>query len=228
MTSSSRGSNKAKSAAAQIFATPKSIRAEWLPRLGWLADFVADALARPHGGKAMAADELAAKLSASLPKLTEGSAVPDLESAIPAISPALFDQADDTILTKLGPCHTADLCRLVCAIDSAASLATGEIPEIARLREGVRGLAAALELAHGGRSIEVRIPPVIAIQLAAAGDGPTHRRGTPPNVVEADAQTFLRIATGTLSWEEAISAGLNHSGAHADEVAGFLPVLDLR
>ncbi len=41
-----------------------------------------------------------------------------------------------------------------------------------------------------GRSVELRIPPYAAIQCVA---GAAHRRGTPPNVVEMDAQTLLKL-----------------------------------
>ena len=44
-----------------------------------------------------------------------------------------------------------------------------------------------------GRSVEVRVPPFGAVQCL---EGPRHTRGTPPNVVEADAETWLRLATG--------------------------------
>jgi len=40
-----------------------------------------------------------------------------------------------------------------------------------------------------GRSVELRIPPFAAIQCVG---GTTHRRGTPPNVVEMSAETLLK------------------------------------
>ena len=65
-----------------------------------------------------------------------------------------------------------------------------------------------------GRAIEVRIPPYAAVQC---GEGPTHTRGTPPNVIEMDAQTWLALARGEKSWADAMSAGLIvASGARAD------------
>jgi hypothetical protein len=39
----------------------------------------------------------------------------------------------------------------------------------------------------------VRIPPVAAVQCLP---GPVHTRGTPPNVVETDPLTRIRLATG--------------------------------
>jgi len=80
------------------------------------------------------------------------------------------------------------------------------------------------ELAAGspGNSVEVRVPPAAAVQAIA---GPRHTRGTPPNVVETDMQTWLRLATGRLSWEEAAAAGaVSASGIRAD-LSGVLPLL---
>ena len=63
----------------------------------------------------------------------------------------------------------------------------------------MRALAQMLADAHPGRSVEVRIPPYAAVQCGLGDPGPTHTRGTPPNVVETDAVTFLRLATGRMS-----------------------------
>lgn len=51
-----------------------------------------------------------------------------------------------------------------------------------------------------------------------------HRRGTPPNVVETDAQTWLAVATGRLDWDVAWESGrLQVSGTRAD-LAAYLPL----
>ena len=81
------------------------------------------------------------------------------------------------------------------------------------LAEVKETLALLIERAPG-RAIEVRIPPYAAVQC---GEGPTHTRGTPPNVIEMDAQTWLALARGEKSWADAMSAGLIvASGARAD------------
>jgi len=65
-----------------------------------------------------------------------------------------------------------------------------------------------------GRSVEVRVPPFGAVQCV---QGPRHTRGTPPNVVEADAETWLRLATGDQLWADALAQGrLRVSGTRAD------------
>ncbi len=72
-----------------------------------------------------------------------------------------------------------------------------------------------------GRAIEVRVPPYAAVQC---GDGPTHTRGTPPNTIEMDAQTWLALAAGELLWDEAVASGaVLASGLRAD-LAQFLPL----
>ncbi|TFC87552.1 hypothetical protein E3T28_06025 [Cryobacterium sinapicolor] len=73
-----------------------------------------------------------------------------------------------------------------------------------------------------GNTLEVRVPPFGAVQCIA---GPRHTRGTPPNVVETDAPTWLALATGTLSWADGIATGrIAASGQRADLV-GHLPLL---
>ena len=53
-----------------------------------------------------------------------------------------------------------------------------------------------------GHTVEVRVPPFGAVQ---AVPGPRHTRGTPPNVVEMDAATWIALATGSLDWEAAVA-----------------------
>ena len=72
-----------------------------------------------------------------------------------------------------------------------------------------------------GRAIEVRIPPYAAVQC---GEGPIHTRGTPPNTIEMDAQTWLALANGELMWEQALSDGkIAASGVRAD-LSEYLPL----
>ena len=78
-------------------------------------------------------------------------------------------------------------------------------------------------LAHisPGRAIEVRVPPYAAVQC---GDGPTHTRGTPPNVIEMDATTWLQLASGERTWQAAMADGLIvASGVRAD-LSQLLPL----
>ena len=72
-----------------------------------------------------------------------------------------------------------------------------------------------------GRAIEVRVPPYSAIQC---GEGPTHTRGTPPNIIEMDVKTWLALASGAQSWSDAVASGsVRASGARAD-LSPYLPL----
>ncbi len=104
----------------------------------------------------------------------------------------------------------------------AAALDRGEVPPGAELRKAVRYLMLVLEELAPGRSVEVRVPPVAAVQCVA---GPRHTRGTPPNVVETDPLTWFRLATGRVRWDEAMRAGaIAASGPRAD-LGQYLPLV---
>ena len=88
-----------------------------------------------------------------------------------------------------------------------------------------RTLAGILAGQHPGRSVEVRVPPYAAIQCAIGDPGPTHTRGTPPNVVETDPLTFLRLATARISWVDAVANGSVHASGFRANLAPVLPLL---
>ncbi len=72
-----------------------------------------------------------------------------------------------------------------------------------------------------GAAVEVRVPPDGAVQ---AIPGPGHTRGTPPNVVEMDPVTWLELATGRLTWDDAVASHrVGASGLRAD-LSVFLPL----
>lgn len=85
----------------------------------------------------------------------------------------------------------------------------------------VRFLLEQLGTDHEGNAVEVRVPPFGATQ---AIEGPRHTRGTPPNVVEMDAATWLALATGSLGWDAAVAdVRVSASGTRAS-LAGVLPL----
>ena len=75
-----------------------------------------------------------------------------------------------------------------------------------------------------GRSVEVRIPPHVAVQCV---EGPRHTRGTPPNVIETDAATWLRLATGRLSWADALADGKVTASGNRADLGPYLPLRPL-
>jgi hypothetical protein len=111
----------------------------------------------------------------------------------------------------------------------AAVLAVGQwlrddsAPEPARdeLAAAVRLTARTLAAVAPGASVEVRVPPFVAVQCI---EGPRHTRGTPANVVETDPRTWLLLVTG-LSGIDA--PALRLSGSRAAEIGQWLPLVDL-
>jgi hypothetical protein len=73
-----------------------------------------------------------------------------------------------------------------------------------------------------GNSVEVRVPPYGATQCI---EGPRHTRGTPPNTVEMNPDVWFDLATGQLTWSEAMAAAkVSASGTRAD-LSAVLPLI---
>ena len=86
----------------------------------------------------------------------------------------------------------------------------------------VRYLLEVLASDFEGHTVEVRVPPWGAVQ---AIEGPRHTRGTPPNVIETDAATWIALATGSLSWDAAVA---NDRASASGQRADLREVLPLR
>ncbi|WP_030392491.1 sterol carrier family protein [Kitasatospora purpeofusca] len=163
----------------------------------------------------------------------------------PASVAAAFDRAADALLGALARPEAADPARrfeirlgsmaltdflvtrlvetVVHADDLADALGPDAFPHDRQAVAAVtRMLADAFaELVPGG-AVELRVPPYAVVQ---AVEGPRHTRGTPPNVVETDPLTWIRLATGRADWADAVdSAALSASGERSD-LRTYLPVL---
>jgi hypothetical protein len=100
------------------------------------------------------------------------------------------------------------------------ALDAGTVPEPQALRAAARYLLSLLAARHPGRAVEVRVPPVAAVQCLP---GPVHTRGTPPNVVETDPVTWIRLAAGRLGWAEAVRRGAVHASGPRADLGAYLP-----
>jgi hypothetical protein len=89
------------------------------------------------------------------------------------------------------------------------------------LATAVRFLLQELAEQAEGNTVEVRVPPFGAVQCI---EGPRHTRGTPPNVVETDATTWLALATGSLAWSDALADGKVHASGQRADLSDYLPV----
>jgi len=85
----------------------------------------------------------------------------------------------------------------------------------------VRYLLQLLAESAEGNTVEIRVPPFGAVQ---AIQGPRHTRGTPPNVVEMNAATWLGLATGSLQWTGAVADGLVAASGSRADLGEYLPV----
>jgi hypothetical protein len=85
----------------------------------------------------------------------------------------------------------------------------------------VKHYLAVLETRAPGRSVEVRVPPFAAVQ---AIPGVRHTRGTPPAVVETDAETWLAVATGRTTWAEALDSGKVSASGERTDLTPYLPL----
>jgi hypothetical protein len=111
-----------------------------------------------------------------------------------------------------------------CTFAVCEALAAGRPPHPGALREAARYLAGLLAAQAPGRAVEVRVPPYAAVQCI---EGPRHTRGTPPNLVEMDPVTWVRLAAGLTSWADTLAAGaVRASGVRAD-LGPYLPVLQM-
>jgi len=116
---------------------------------------------------------------------------------------------------------------LVAAVEPVRAWLAGEAEQPPRAVVGTAVKTTARWLAQQvpGRSVELRVPPHVAVQLVP---GPRHTRGTPPNVVETDAATWLRLATGALSWEDAVAGGKVSASGNRADLGAHLPLRPIR
>jgi hypothetical protein len=82
-------------------------------------------------------------------------------------------------------------------------------------------LALLVDRAPGG-AVEVRVPPYAAAQAIG---GTTHKRGTPPAVVEVDAETWVQLGLGDLHWVDAERAGRLRASGERSDLSPLLPLL---
>ncbi|GAA2070745.1 maleylpyruvate isomerase family mycothiol-dependent enzyme [Streptomyces albiaxialis] len=209
--------------ALQIDAVPRFLARPEAPATGPEVSLTAWAL-----GTRTLADQLDAQTREDAATCEDGAA--RIDAAVADLEPVIEEAVREDLLIPhhFGAMRMHDftvtrLVELVVHSDDLAR-ATGARVHLDRLALAatVRLLADTLAAKAPGGSVEVRIPPFAVVQ---AVEGPRHTRGTPPNVVEADPLTWLRLATGRTTWDEALgTAHLSASGERAD-LSSLLPVL---
>ncbi|MEU6080035.1 sterol carrier family protein [Streptomyces sp. NPDC047108] len=152
-----------------------------------------------------------------------------LDRAADGLADALASAPGDRLLAaRLGAMTLDDFLVTRCVEltvhtdDLAAALGRDVALDRQALAAATRVLADTLAAKAPGGSVEVRIPPYAVVQCV---EGPRHTRGTPPNVVETDPLTWIRLATGRTTWADALDdAAVSASGERAD-LSSLLPLL---
>jgi hypothetical protein len=141
---------------------------------------------------------------------------PDPQRLLAALDDQRADLGRPAWAGPLTAAELADGC--VAAVGDA--LDAGATPRPAALRAAATRLLDLLAARAPGHAVEVRVPPYAAIQCV---EGPRHTRGTPPNVVETDAVTWVGLATGRLAWAAAAAAGLVRASGPRADLSAYLP-----
>ena len=103
-----------------------------------------------------------------------------------------------------------------------AAVAAGTAPARTVTATAVRWSLEELAARAPGGTLEVRVPPFGVTQCL---EGPAHTRGTPPNVIETDAVTWLALVLGETTWAAAVESGrVSASGSRAD-LSALLPLV---
>ena len=106
-------------------------------------------------------------------------------------------------------------------VAKALGRVAGGPPDRADLRLLTKHFLAVLEERAPGRSVEVRVPPFAAVQVI---EGVRHTRGTPPAVIETDAETWVALATGGIEWADALESGRAQASGERTDLTSYLPL----
>lgn len=178
-------------------------------------------------GYAPAAEQISARSRA----VAAGAEIRDLLGRLagPVAAPAGIGDRT-TVAGPRGPITALDFARLrvldlvVHCDDVSRTLGDPAAVPLLRpaLATSTRVLAEILSARAPGRSVELRVPPFVAVQAVA---GPRHTRGTPPNVVETDPVTWLRLATGRVDFAAEVAAGRVSASGNRADLGPQLPLL---
>lgn len=194
---------------------------------------------RPSAATPMAAHQYVAQYRRSAAELHDktvaatgnepvSALVQRMDAAAGALVSLLAGNLPTVIQAGRGPVRTGDfvtsrVIELVVHADDLARSMPDPAPLVRpALALTVRTLAEFLVARAPGRTVEVRVPPFVAVQAIA---GPRHTRGTPPNVVETDPTTWIRLATGRMLWAAAVDDGSVRASGQRGDLSDYLPLM---
>jgi len=201
---------------ARYLASPPAARAELDP-VGWALGCAAAAPVVDERARGMSEESRPAELRSLVheTRLAMQHSLADVDPGF--VVPARFGDiaVADYLATRCVELtvHSLDL---TTALDLEPALDRGAVGVAVRL------LADVLVAVAPGRSVEVRVPPYVAVQCV---EGPRHTRGTPPNTVEMRASTWLELATGRVTWADAIGNGRVQASGQRADLSSLLPLL---
>ena len=101
---------------------------------------------------------------------------------------------------------------------SLTNLALGNPEDESAVAVAVRQSLESFAAAHPGRGVEVRVPPYRVVQVIG---GSTHRRGTPPAVVEMGPLTWLELVSCKATWQYLVETGQIIASGVGSDLSGY-------
>jgi len=198
--------------AAPVTGEPPGSLVDYLSRLAGAADEIHDR-------------EVAAAAGRTGAELTNdyNTQLDAAQQVMTAISPTAIVRAPRGPL-RIGEFLATRAMELVVHADDLGRARPDNAPPLEReaLAVACRLLADVLATQAPGHTVELRVPPYAAVQCVS---GPRHTRGTPPNVVETDPRTWLRLATGRTTFAAAARSGAVTASGERSDLSPYLPVL---
>jgi uncharacterized protein (TIGR03083 family) len=195
----------------------------------WLAELVPERAEASVGPYLLSLPAAASAVDAGARALAAGKEPAELRVLVREAVDSFRDVVSSTdparvIPTRLGGMRFDDFLATRCVegVVHGLDLSPAVEPDTGALRIATRALLAALVAKAPGHTVEVRVPPIVAVQCV---EGPRHTRGTPPNVVELDPLTWVRLAAGRLPWAEAVADGRVRASGERSNISPLLPIL---
>ncbi|HET9187315.1 MAG TPA: sterol carrier family protein [Acidothermaceae bacterium] len=178
----------------------------------------------PTASDVIAQREIDAAERQNPPQLKE-----NLRAALKNLSDSLAAASHDRVInTRFGAMRLDDFLVTRCVEGVVHGLDLAQVPgvvtvsDLDALRITTRALLDTMVEKAPGRSVELRVPPIAAVQCV---EGPRHTRGTPPNIVETDPSTWIELAAGRVRWADAVADGRVRASGERSDLRAFLPLL---
>jgi uncharacterized protein (TIGR03083 family) len=195
----------------------------------WLAEPAPERAGATVGAYLLSLSAAASAVDEGTRAFAAGKPPRELRELVRAAVDSLRDVVSSTdparvIPTRLGGMRFDDFLATRCVegVVHGLDLSPAVEPDTGALRIATRALLAALVAKAPGHTVEVRVPPIAAVQCV---EGPRHTRGTPSNVVELDPITWVRLAAGRLRWADAVADGRVSASGERSNISALLPIL---